>query len=96
MKGSGVATAVAIFVFIAVIGIAVIGGIFDGFSIWDGGVIGLAISASSWRSALDLGDRPPLTRLAGRARSASSRLTSVGVDPSPSRSPTIAACGGSR
>jgi hypothetical protein len=25
-----------------VIGVAVVGGIFDGFSIWDGGVIGLA------------------------------------------------------
>ena len=43
VKGSGVATAVAIGVFIAVIGIAVIGGIFDGFSIWDAGVIGLAL-----------------------------------------------------
>lgn len=43
VKGSGVATAVAILVFIAVIGIAVTGGIFDGFSIWDGGIIGLAV-----------------------------------------------------
>ena len=43
VKGSGVATAVAIGVFIAVIGTAVIGGIFDGFSIWDAGVIGLAV-----------------------------------------------------
>jgi hypothetical protein len=43
VKGSGVATAVAIGVFIAVIGIAVVGGIFDGFSIWDAGVIGLAL-----------------------------------------------------
>jgi hypothetical protein len=43
VKGSGVATAVAILVFIAVIGIAVTGGIFDGFRIWDAGVIGLAV-----------------------------------------------------
>ena len=43
VKGSGVATAVAILVFIAVIGIAVTGGIFDGFSIWDVGIIGLAV-----------------------------------------------------
>jgi hypothetical protein len=42
VKGSAVATVVAIIVFVAVIGVAVVGGIFDGFSIWDGGVIGLA------------------------------------------------------
>jgi hypothetical protein len=42
VKGSGVATVVAIGVFMAVIGVAVIGGIFDGFSIWDWGIIGLA------------------------------------------------------
>ena len=43
VKGSGVATVVAIGVFMAVIGVAVIGGIFDGFSIWDWGIIGLAV-----------------------------------------------------
>jgi hypothetical protein len=42
VKGSGVATAVAIGVFMAVIGVAVLGGILDGFSIWDWGVIALA------------------------------------------------------
>ena len=42
VKGSGVATGVAILLFVAVIGVAVFSGIFDGFSIWDGGVIALA------------------------------------------------------
>jgi hypothetical protein len=42
VKGSGVATVVAIGVFMAVIGVAVLGGILDGFSIWDWGVIALA------------------------------------------------------
>jgi hypothetical protein len=42
VKGSGIATAAAILLFVAVIGVVVAGGIFDGFSIWDGGVIGLA------------------------------------------------------
>ena len=42
VKGSGVATVVAIGVFMAVIGVAVLGGILDGFSIWDWGVISLA------------------------------------------------------
>ena len=42
VKGSGIATGVAILLFVAVIGVAVFGGIVDGFSLWDGGVIGLA------------------------------------------------------
>ena len=42
VKGSGIATGVAIFLFVAVIGVTVYGAIVDGFSIWDGGVIGLA------------------------------------------------------
>ena len=42
MKGSAVATVVAILLFVAVIGVTVVEGLFDGFSIWDGGVIGLA------------------------------------------------------
>ena len=42
VKGSGIATGVAILLFVAVIGVAVYGGIVDGFSLWDGGVIGLA------------------------------------------------------
>ena len=42
MKGSAIATTAAILLFIGVIGIAVYGGIVDGFSIWDAGVIGLA------------------------------------------------------
>jgi hypothetical protein len=42
VKGSGLATVVAIGVFLAVIGVAIIEGILDGFSIWDVGVIGLA------------------------------------------------------
>jgi hypothetical protein len=42
VKGSAVATVVAIIVFVAVIGVTVVEGIFDGFSIWDGGVLGLA------------------------------------------------------
>ena len=41
VKGSGVASVVAVMVFLGVIGISIIGGIFDGFSIWDVGVIGL-------------------------------------------------------
>ena len=43
VKGSGVATAVAIGVFLAVVGIAIVGGILDGFSIWYAGIIGLAL-----------------------------------------------------
>ena len=43
VKGSGIATAAAILLFVAVIGVALAGGIFDGFTIWDGGVIGLAL-----------------------------------------------------
>jgi hypothetical protein len=43
VKGSGVATVVAIGVFMAVIGIAVVGGIFDGFSIWYVGIVALAL-----------------------------------------------------
>ena len=43
VKGSGIATVVAIFLFLAVIGVAVTGGIFDGFSIWDAGVVGLGL-----------------------------------------------------
>ena len=43
VKGSGIATAAAILLFIAVIGVALTGGIVDGFSIWDSGVIGLAL-----------------------------------------------------
>jgi hypothetical protein len=43
VKGSGVATVVAIGVFLAVVGIAIVGGIFDGFSIWYAGIIGLAL-----------------------------------------------------
>ena len=42
VKGSGVATVVAIGVFMAVIAVAVIGGILEGFSIWDWGIIALA------------------------------------------------------
>ena len=42
MKGSAIATTAAILLFIGVIGVAVYGGIVDGFSIWDGGVIALA------------------------------------------------------
>ena len=42
VKGSGVATVVAILLFVAVIGVAITSGVFDGFSIWDAGVIGLA------------------------------------------------------
>jgi hypothetical protein len=42
VKGSGVATAVAIGVFLAVVGIALVGGILDGFSIWYAGIIALA------------------------------------------------------
>jgi hypothetical protein len=41
VKGSGVASVVAVMVFLGVIGITVVEGIFDGFSIWDAGVIGL-------------------------------------------------------
>jgi hypothetical protein len=43
VKGSGIATVVAIFLFLAVIGVAVTGGIFDGFSIWDAGVVSLGL-----------------------------------------------------
>ena len=43
VKGSGLATALAIGVFIAVIGIAFTGAIYDGFSIWYSSIIGLAI-----------------------------------------------------
>ncbi len=42
VKGSGIATVVAILLFVGVIGVTVVEGIFDGFSIWDGGVLGLA------------------------------------------------------
>ena len=42
VKGSAVATVVAILLFVAVIGVTVVEGLFDGFSIWDGGVIALA------------------------------------------------------
>jgi hypothetical protein len=42
VKGSGIATVVAILLFVAVIGVAITSGIFDGFSIWDAGIIGLA------------------------------------------------------
>ena len=42
VKGSAVATVVAILLFVGVIGVTVVEGIFDGFSIWDGGVIALA------------------------------------------------------
>ena len=42
VKGSAIATTMAILLFIGVIGVAVYGGIVDGFSIWDGGVIALA------------------------------------------------------
>jgi len=42
VKGSAIATTAAILLFIGVIGVAVYGGIVDGFSIWDGGVIALA------------------------------------------------------
>jgi hypothetical protein len=42
VKGSAIATVVAIGVFVAVIGITVVEGLLDGFSIWDAGVIGLA------------------------------------------------------
>jgi hypothetical protein len=42
VKGSAVATVVAILLFVAVIGVTVIEGFFDGFSIWDAGVISLA------------------------------------------------------
>lgn len=43
VKGSGIASVLAIGVFIGVIGIAIVSGIFDGFSIWDAGVIGLGL-----------------------------------------------------
>jgi hypothetical protein len=42
VKGSAVATVVAILLFVAVIGVTIVEVIFDGFSIWDGGVIALA------------------------------------------------------
>jgi hypothetical protein len=42
VKGSAVATVVAIVLFVAVLGVTVVEGFMDGFSIWDGGVIGLA------------------------------------------------------
>jgi hypothetical protein len=42
VKGSGIATGVAILLFVAVIAVTVYGAIVDGFSIWDGSVIGLA------------------------------------------------------
>jgi cation transporter-like permease len=42
VKGSGVASVVAVMVFLAVIGVTVVEGIMDGFSIWDWGVMGLA------------------------------------------------------
>jgi len=42
VKGSAIATVVAIGVFVAVIGVTIVEGLFDGFSIWDAGVMGLA------------------------------------------------------
>jgi hypothetical protein len=43
VKGSGIATVVAILLFVGVIGVALYGAIVDGFSIWYGGVISLAL-----------------------------------------------------
>jgi hypothetical protein len=42
VKGSAVATVVAIMLFVAVIGLTIVEGVLDGFGIWDGGVVGLA------------------------------------------------------
>ena len=43
VKGSGIATVVAIGVFVAVIAVAIVSGIMDGFSIWDVSIVGLAL-----------------------------------------------------
>ena len=45
VRDSAVASSLAIIAFLGVIGIVVIGGIMDGFSIWDWSVIGLAALA---------------------------------------------------
>lgn len=42
MRGSAVATWVAIIVFLGIVAVTVVEGIADGFSIWDWGVMGLA------------------------------------------------------
>jgi hypothetical protein len=43
VKGSGVASVLAILLFVGVIGVAIVEGFLDGFSIWDFGVIGLGL-----------------------------------------------------
>jgi hypothetical protein len=43
VKGSGVATVVVIGVFVAVIAVAIVGSVMDGFSIWDLAVVGLGL-----------------------------------------------------
>ena len=57
MKGSAIATVVAIILFIGVIGVSIVGAIFDGITIWDVGVVGLAalgilVVAVAWIVAL--------------------------------------------
>jgi hypothetical protein len=57
VKGSAVATVVAMLLFVAVIGVSIIGGLLDGFSIWDVGVIaigalGLLVVAVAWIVAI--------------------------------------------
>ena len=57
VKGSAIATVVAIILFIGVIGVSIVGAIFDGITIWDVGVVGLAalgilVVAVAWIVAL--------------------------------------------